>query len=118
VKKLIIAAAALAFFSGESYAQSSVTLYGVIDTALIYGNNMATGKPGQGSPGVEMDSGGTHASRWGLQGTEDLGGGVSAIFRLEDGFSSANGKLSTVALYPERRRSRLGRESRIAPVRQ
>lgn len=41
-----------------------------------------------------MDSGGTHASRWGLQGTEDLGDGVSAIFRLEDGFSSANGKLS------------------------
>jgi GBP family porin len=69
-------------------------LYGVIDTALIYGNNMATGKPGQGSPGVEMDSGGTHASRWGLEGTEDLGGGVSAIFRLEDGFSSANGRFS------------------------
>lgn len=94
MKKLIIAAAALALFSGESYAQSSVTLYGVIDTALIYGNNMATGKSGQGSPGVEMDSGGTHASRWGLEGTEDLGNGVSAIFRLEDGFSSANGKLS------------------------
>jgi general bacterial porin, GBP family len=94
MKKLIVAAAAIALFSGESYAQSSVTLYGVIDTALIYGNNMATGKPGQGSPGVEMDSGGTHASRWGLQGTEDLGGGLSAIFRLEDGFSSANGKLS------------------------
>jgi general bacterial porin, GBP family len=94
MKKLLLAAGVMTLLSGESYAQSSVTLYGVVDTAVIYGNNMATGKPGQGSSGVEMDSGGTHASRWGLKGTEDLGGGNSAIFLLEDGFSSANGKLS------------------------
>jgi GBP family porin len=94
MKKLILVATVSTLLSGTSYAQSSVTLYGVIDTALIYGNNMTTGKPGQGHSGVEMDSGGTHASRWGIEGTEDLGGGLSAIFRLEDGFSSANGKLS------------------------
>jgi GBP family porin len=94
MKRLLLAATVITLFSGKCYAQSSVTLYGVIDTALIYGNNMATGKPGHGSGGIEMDSGGTHASRWGIEGTEDLGGGLSAIFRLEDGFSSANGKLS------------------------
>ncbi|WP_322050430.1 porin [Paraburkholderia bannensis] len=93
MKKLILASAVLAVFSSHSYAQSSVTLYGTIDTALIYANNMATGTAGRGTSGVEMDSGGTHASRWGLQGKENLGGGVFAIFQLEDGFSSTNGKL-------------------------
>jgi predicted porin len=41
-----------------------------------------------------MNSGGISGSRFGLRGKEDLGGGLAAIFDLEDGFSSSNGKLS------------------------
>jgi general bacterial porin, GBP family len=47
-----------------------------------------------GHSGIEMNSGGISGSRFGFRGKEDLGGGLSAIFDLEDGFSSANGKLS------------------------
>ncbi len=92
--KPVISAVALSLFAGACYAQSSVTLYGIVDTALIYGNNESTGKAGVGRSGVEMDSGGISGTRFGFRGTEDLGGGLAAIFDLEDGFSSANGKLS------------------------
>ncbi|WP_322011170.1 porin [Paraburkholderia sp. J12] len=95
MKKTVLALTAFALSAGQSYAQSSVTLYGIVDTALIYGNNESTGgKTPTGHPGIEMDSGGISGTRFGLRGQEDLGGGLSAIFRLEDGFSSANGKLS------------------------
>ncbi len=94
MKKEIFVAALMSGFACAAYAQSSVTLYGVVDTAIVYANNEATGKPGMGSPGVEMESGATSASRWGLRGSEALGGGLSAVFLLEDGFNSANGKLS------------------------
>ena len=95
MRKPILAAAVLLFWAGRSYAQSSVTLYGIVDTALIYANNQTTGGAGApGHSGVEMDSGGISGTRWGLRGTEDLGSGISAVFLLEDGFSSSNGKLS------------------------
>jgi GBP family porin len=96
-RKLIrstVSAAVLSLFAGASYAQSSVTLYGIIDTSIIYGNNETTGQAGVGHSGVEMNSGGISGSRFGFRGTEDLGGGLSAIFDLEDGFSSSNGKFS------------------------
>jgi predicted porin len=93
VIKPFFSAAALFLWAGASYAQSSVTLYGIIDTAVIYGNNENTGN-GVGRSGIEMNSGGISGSRFGFRGTEDLGGGLAAIFDLEDGFSSANGKLS------------------------
>ncbi|HEY2020874.1 porin, partial [Paraburkholderia sp.] len=63
-------AAVLLLWAGTSYAQSSVTLYGIIDTAVIYGNNEGTGQPGVGHPGVEMNSGGISGSRFGFRGTE------------------------------------------------
>jgi GBP family porin len=93
--RLVFSAAVLSLWAGASYAQSSVTLYGIIDTAVIYGNNeVVSGHPGVGHSGVEMNSGGISGSRFGFRGTEDLGGGLSAIFDLEDGFSSSNGKFS------------------------
>jgi general bacterial porin, GBP family len=88
----VVSAAVLSLWAGASYAQSSVTLYGIIDTAVIYGNNEKTAQGGHS--GIEMNSGGISGSRFGFRGREDLGGGLSAIFDLEDGFSSANGKLS------------------------
>lgn len=92
--KSVFSAAVLSLWAGASCAQSSVTLYGIIDTAVIYGNNEKTGQASVGHSGVEMNSGGISGSRFGFLGSEDLGGGLSAIFDLEDGFSSSNGRLS------------------------
>ena len=92
--KSVLSVILLSLCAESCYAQSSVTLYGILDTALIYGNNEKTTKAGVGHSGVEMDSGGISGSRFGFRGSEDLGGGLSAVFDLEDGFSSANGKLS------------------------
>jgi predicted porin len=55
-----------------AHAQSSVTLYGLIDTSLVYTNNQ------KGSANYQMSSGVLSGSRWGLKGTEDLGGHLSA----------------------------------------
>ena len=79
-------------------AQSSVALYGIIDTGIDYVNNQTTAQNGQaiaGSGGatVRESSGVPLGSRWGLLGGEDLGAGLKAIFRLESGFSSVNGSL-------------------------
>jgi predicted porin len=85
-KHLAIAAAAV-LASGVAHAQSSVTLYGVIDTSILYQNNV------KGSSNWFENSGTSSTSRWGLRGTEDLGGGLSAVFDLENGFMANNGTL-------------------------
>jgi predicted porin len=72
--------------SSLAFAQSSVTLYGVLDTDIDIANN------GYGTQ-VKMGSGGSVGSRFGFIGTEDLGGGLSAIFTLENGFGVADGAL-------------------------
>jgi predicted porin len=81
----------LLLLSGVAHAQSSVTLYGIIDEGLNYTNNVATanGKASQWALGGNQVLG----SRWGLKGSEDLGGGLSAIFRLESGFDPSSGSL-------------------------
>ncbi|HMC44144.1 MAG TPA: porin [Caballeronia sp.] len=66
-------------------AQSSVTLYGILDAGITYVNN--TG----GSHVVKFDDGISYGNRFGLKGTEDLGGGLKAIFVLENGFHLGNG---------------------------
>ncbi|WP_168789830.1 porin [Paraburkholderia aromaticivorans] len=70
-----------------AFAQSSVTLYGLVDEGIDYASNIA------GHAQWKMSSGDAQGSRWGLKGTEDLGGGVSAIFRLENGFDVNSGRL-------------------------
>jgi predicted porin len=74
------------------WAQSSVTLYGVLDAGLIFTNksyNPATGQ--NGGKQIEMISSGLEPSVFGLTGVEDLGGGLKARFKLESGISLANG---------------------------
>ncbi|WP_321896188.1 porin [Paraburkholderia heleia] len=72
---------------GVAVAQSSVTLYGEIDTGISYINNA------RGASVVKMRSGAWDGSRWGLIGSEDLGSGYHAIFKLENGFDSTSGSL-------------------------
>jgi len=82
---------ACAMASAAAAAQTSgVTLYGVVDANLEYTNHNLGTVPG-GQSKVALNSGGLSPSRWGLRGTEDLGGGKRAIFALESGFSLDTG---------------------------
>ncbi|WP_321936320.1 porin [Paraburkholderia sp. J8-2] len=79
-------ALALTGFATQAFAQSSVTLYGLIDTGFQYTHNSG-GKSSQ----IAMSSGNLSGSRWGLTGSEDLGGGLKTIFTIESGYSSTTG---------------------------
>jgi predicted porin len=82
MKKSLIAIAALA--ATGAFAQSSVTLYGVADLSLAKQTNVSTQLSGNGT----MNNGN---SRFGLRGTEDLGGGLKANFNFEAGVNAETG---------------------------
>lgn len=71
----------------SAYAQSSVTLYGLIDEGLTFVNNIG------GHQSTKAEDSNLQASRFGFLGREDLGGGTAAIFKLENGFSLNTGAL-------------------------
>src|SRR6201992_3012784 len=85
--KTLMVAARTGVFAPAAHAQSSVTLYGIIDAGLTYTNNQG------GSHNFKETSGSINGSRWGMRGSEDLGGGLKAIFTLENGFNITNGTL-------------------------
>jgi predicted porin len=90
MKKQIFSAAVMGTLGAcglSAHAQSSVTLYGLVDAGFVFNNNAG------GKHQYEETSGNLQGSRWGMQGTEDLGGGLKAIFRLENGFSVNTGAL-------------------------
>ena len=91
MNKKVLTAATLAVFASAAHAQSSVTLYGLIDAGISYVNNSKTATGHDNL--VKYDDGVAQGSRWGLRGTEDLGGGLKALFVLENGFNSGNGTL-------------------------
>lgn len=72
---------------GMAHAQSSVTLYGIVDSGFTYTSNQG------GKSLIQATAGNQQGSRWGFKGTEDLGGGLRAIFRLENGFDTYSGAL-------------------------
>ncbi|MPS29080.1 porin [Pigmentiphaga sp.] len=85
MKKTLLATALLAGFAGAAHAQSSVTLYGLVDAGFDY--RKVDGKTISG-----IDSGLMSQSRFGLRGSEDLGNGLKAIFTLENGFTVDDGQ--------------------------
>ena len=89
MKKTLLAAALTVGFFGVAQAETSVTLYGIIDTGLGY-NKTEVGDVDATKFG--MINGVQSGSRWGLKGTEDLGDGLQAVFQLESGFDSSTGK--------------------------
>jgi predicted porin len=93
VKRIALASLSLAVFGavGVAHAQTSVTLYGTIDTSITYINH-AAGEDNLWSLG-NSSAGNLSGSRWGLKGAEDLGGGLKAIFQLENGFNPSTGRL-------------------------
>lgn len=97
MKKTLLTAALVAGFASVAHAESSVTLYGLVDGGVGYTNQKTTwsGDFGSGSfkdRGFEFRSGVKNGNRWGLKGTEDLGNGTSAIFQLESGFTLGDGR--------------------------
>ena len=98
MNKKLVALALSAAAAGVASAQTAnVTLYGIVDTYL---SSQRIGGGGSGATAVAarsttmMTGGGISGSRWGLRGSESLGGGMNAIFTLENGFASDNGALN------------------------
>ncbi len=88
MKKHILFGFALTTIASAALAQSSVTLYGVADIGLYRASNTA------GATQLQLASGLMEGSRWGLRGNEDLGGGMRAIFTLENRFELDTGSVS------------------------
>ena len=88
MKKSLLAVAAMTAFAGAAHAQSSVTIYGVLDesySSLKQTDRASLNKTTQGL----KDSAWT-SNRLGFQGSEDLGGGSSTVFTVESGLAVAN----------------------------
>jgi predicted porin len=88
MKKTALSAISLALLgaAGAAQAQNSVTLYGVIDAGVGYVKTNTGARWG-------FIDGTLSGDRWGLKGSEDLGGGIKAIFDLENGFDIGDGQL-------------------------
>ncbi|HTD04593.1 porin [Undibacterium sp.] len=86
MKKSLIAVALLGAFSGAAFAQSSVTIYGLVDAGISRDDN-----GGAAGSKLGLDSGLQNGSRIGFKGTEDLGGGLKANFVLESGLKVDTG---------------------------
>jgi len=83
---------ALLLSCGVAQAQSSVTLYGVVDGGLLYTSKTLNPANGQNAGSTwAMYDGGLSPSRFGFRGVEDLGSGLKASFDLESGIDVANG---------------------------
>ena len=103
MKKSLVALALMGAFSGAAFAQSNVTLYGILDVN-VQRNDPKAGNPcyaavnGVGTPVscetvTGVNSGHQSGNRWGIRGSEALGGGLSAVFNVEGGFSLDTGTL-------------------------
>jgi predicted porin len=97
---LALAGAAAVLTSGSTFAQSSVTLYGIIDTGVGYLSSQApsTGATKGGASVTKLIEGVWGGERFGFKGVEDLGGGTRAIFQLEEGFNTDTGAESKSGL--------------------
>jgi predicted porin len=107
MKKSLFAVAAVTAFAGAAQAQSSVTVYGILDVGYIGSNAKEVAAPTAANAGSSVantqttkvqknafSSNAEQTSRLGFKGTEDLGGGKSAFFTVELGLQPANGNLS------------------------
>lgn len=98
MKKSLFAIAAVTAFAGAAQAQSSVTVYGILDVGYIGGNVRGTSANTAGTAKGTYSNIGSSAestSRLGFRGTEDLGGGMSAFFTLETGIQPTNATASS-----------------------
>lgn len=97
MKKSLLALAVLGAFAGAASAQTNVTIYGVVDAALEWADTDST-QPNWRMTDANKDLN-KNGSRLGFKGSEDLGGGLSAIFVLENGFNIDDGTSRTDGLF-------------------
>lgn len=90
--KKTLALAVLGSLGSLAYAQSSVQLYGIVDAAVRTTTNH--GK-------TQMVGGGMSQSRWGINVTEDLGGGLAAIANLENRFLTDSGTTASANYFQQ-----------------
>ncbi|QBR01345.1 porin [Paraburkholderia pallida] len=90
--KRIVCAIGWTIIGGTAHAQGSVTLYGILDGGLLYTSKTLDAATGQNA-GHQFSAtdGGMSPTQFGLTGTEDLGAGLKARFKLESGISIMNG---------------------------
>jgi predicted porin len=95
VRSKILVASTLVACATASHAQSSVTLYGAIDTGLLYQSANAPNFQSKVNLGhaYKLNDAGIYPSYWGIRGTEDIGGGYKINFRLQGSFMGTNGKV-------------------------
>jgi predicted porin len=79
---------ALVSVTGAATAQTGLTIYGIVDAAIAYDKGVSAE-----DKSWRLQSGQQSGSRLGFRGTEDLGGGLSAVFTLENGFNVDDGTL-------------------------
>jgi predicted porin len=111
MKKSLIALAALSAFATAAQAQSSVTVYGIVDTSYGVSESKATSGTVTKTTSAGQD-GQLAGSRLGFRGTEDLGGGNSAIFQIEIGLNTTEGGLQTMNSGGTNRNSFVGLQSK------
>lgn len=104
--------AAVAFIGGTAglaHAQSSVTVYGLLDTGIVHESG------GKAGPVTGLASGIAAGSRLGFRGVEDLGGGLSALFLIESGIQIDTGGLGQGNLFGGRQ-TYVGLKSQVGTV--
>jgi predicted porin len=87
MRALLIVAAALLTLPGLSQAQTNITIYGIVDAGLVRESGGPAGNV------TALGGGVASGSRLGFKGKEDLGGGMSANFLMENGFNADAGSL-------------------------
>ena len=96
MKKSLFALAAAVSFGTAAHAQSTVTIYGILDAGYMNQKSDGAGtSPTAKASSSYFGQGGEQTSRLGFRGTEDLGGGASAFFTVETNLQPANENAST-----------------------
>lgn len=98
MRKALLALAALSAISATASAQSSVTIYGLVDAGIVKSNGGTAFNPG--APATKAWTlAPAYANRIGFRGIEDLGGGLSAQFQLEHRFNIETGAITNSASF-------------------
>ena len=117
MKKQLLAVAVASAFASTAFA-ANVTVYGTVDTGLVYNNTSFGGAmtDAKDSNKFSMDSGVLGGTKFGLKGSEDLGDGYSVSFQLENGFDSDTGAMNQTMKNADNTKSNrmFGREARLS----
>jgi predicted porin len=98
MKKTAIALAVLAASCAAAHAQTSVSMYGIVDVSVRHDTDLQAGRAR-----TAVVSGMMNTSRWGFRGSEDLGNGLKAHFQIEGGFNPDTGTQSEALSLFDRR---------------